>query len=261
MRIWEAEHAIGVIVIVHGAGEHYGRYDWLIERLNREHFHVVAGDLPGYGRTRGKRGHVDHFQQYIDTVHHWYKEAVAFELPVFLFGHSMGGLAVIRMMMEKQLPVRGVILSSPCLALYDPPNKALTAAAKTMHRIVPGLSFKNGIRAEHATRSPEVRTEFLKDELFVHTVSVRWYQELSKAMKVSLDHAYEFPNVSLLVLQAGEDYLVDKTAAHEWFNRLRIEDRAMREWRGLYHELFNEPEREEVFRFMLYFTWQRLGRL
>nr|WP_307190071.1 alpha/beta fold hydrolase [Geomicrobium sp. JCM 19038] len=56
MRIWEAEQAIGVFVIVHGAGEHYGRYTWLIERLNREHFHVIAGDLPGFGRTRGKRG-------------------------------------------------------------------------------------------------------------------------------------------------------------------------------------------------------------
>nr|WP_307189855.1 alpha/beta hydrolase [Geomicrobium sp. JCM 19037] len=53
MRIWEAEHAIGVIVIVHGAGEHYGRYDWLIERLNREHFHVVAGDLQGTGEREG----------------------------------------------------------------------------------------------------------------------------------------------------------------------------------------------------------------
>ncbi|GAK00480.1 LOW QUALITY PROTEIN: lysophospholipase [Geomicrobium sp. JCM 19038] len=261
MRIWEAEQAIGVFVIVHGAGEHYGRYTWLIERLNREHFHVIAGDLPGFGRTRGKRGHIDHFEQYIDAVHHWYKEAVTYELPVFLFGHSMGGLSVIRTMMEKQLPVRGVVLSSPCLALYDPPNKALTAVAKGIHRIVPTFSVKSGIKTDHATRNEDVRSDFHKDELFVHTVSVRWYQEMQKAMKTSLDHAYEFPNVSLLLLQAGEDYLVEKTASHEWFNRLRIEDRSMREWRGLYHELFNEPEREDVFRFMLYFMWQRLGRL
>ncbi|MBB6448065.1 lysophospholipase [Geomicrobium halophilum] len=261
MRIWKCEDPIGVFVLVHGAGEHYGRYQWLIERLNREHFHVIAGDLPGYGRTRGKRGHIDHFNQYIDVASHWYKEAASFELPVFLFGHSLGGLIVIRTMMEKQLPVHGVVLSSPCLYLYDPPKKGITVFARGLHRLLPTFSMKSGIRGELMTRNPEMRTEFLKDELFVHHVTVRWYQELTKAMKSSLDHAYQFPNVPLLALQAGEDYLIDKGATHEWFNRLRIEDRAIREWRGLYHELFNEPERAEIFRFMLYFIWQRLGRL
>ncbi|QQK77423.1 alpha/beta hydrolase [Salicibibacter cibarius] len=261
MRIWKCENPIGVIVIVHGAGEHYGRYQWLIERLNKEHFHVVAGDLPGFGRTRGKRGHIDHFNQYIDSIHHWYKEAAVYNLPVFLFGHSLGGLGVIRTMMEKQLPVRGVILSSPCLHLYDPPKKGSTLLARGLHKVIPTFSMKTGIRVEQVTRDEETKRELLKDELYVHHVTVRWYQELAKAMKTSLEHAYQFPNVPLLTLQSGEDYLVDKRVTHEWFNRLRLEDRALREWRGLYHEIFSEPEREEVFRFMLYFIWQRLGRL
>ncbi|WP_370514447.1 lysophospholipase [Alteribacillus sp. YIM 98480] len=258
MKNWMCERARGTIMIIHGAGEHHGRYDWVIQYLNKQRFHVISGDLPGHGRTRGKRGHIDHFDQYIDAVYGWYKEAASYELPVFLFGHSLGGLIVIRTLMEKYMPVKGVILSSPCLGLYEYPNKFADVATKMFHRITPTLTAKSGLRAARITRDPDVRAAYEKDELITSVVTARWYQETIKAMKVSMLEAERFPNVPLLLMQAGEDYIVDKHASHRWFNRLEISDRAMKEWKGLYHELLNEPEREEIFRFMMNFIHQRL---
>ncbi|SDH64201.1 lysophospholipase [Alteribacillus persepolensis] len=258
MKNWMCDRARGTVLIIHGAGEHHGRYEWVIQYLNQLRFHVVSGDLPGHGRTRGKRGHIDTFDQYINTVYEWYKEAASYELPVFLFGHSMGGLVAIRTLMEKYMPIKGIILSSPCLGLYEYPSKAADVAAKMFHRIAPTFKAKSGIRASRVTRSPEARAAYEKDEFNVSVVTARWYQETLKAIKRSFFEADRFPNVPLLVMQAGEDYIVDKYAAHRWFNRIETADRSMKEWKGLYHELLNEPEREEVFQFMMNFINQRL---
>ncbi|MFB5663822.1 alpha/beta hydrolase [Alteribacillus sp. HJP-4] len=258
MKNWMSDRARGTMVIVHGAAEHHGRYEWIIKQMVKQRFHVVAGDLPGHGRTRGKRGHIDSFDQYIDMVYAWYKEAASYELPVYLFGHSMGGLITVRSLMEKHMPVRGVVLSSPCFGLYEYPGRTAEFTTKIMHRLSPGFSGKTGIKAEKITRSPEARLAYQEDELNLSTVTARWYQEMLKAMKISLHEADRFPNVPLLVLQAGRDLIVDQYAAHRWFNRLETSDRSMKEWKGLYHELFNEPEREMVFRFMMNFINQRI---
>nr|WP_240374976.1 alpha/beta hydrolase [Bacillus piscicola] len=258
MKYWLSERARGTVLIIHGAGEHHGRYQWLIEQLKNQRFHVVSGDLPGHGTTRGKRGHIDRFEQYIETVYNWYKQAASYELPVFLLGHSMGGLICIRSLMEKYMPVKGIILSSPCIGLYEYPNKITEVGTKMLHRLTPTLTAKTGITAERITRDPEVRALYQQDELNINTVTARWYQEMIRAMKTCLHEAERFPDVPLLVMQAGQDYVVDKHAAHRWFNRLQTTDRSLKEWKGLYHELLNEPEREVVFRFMMTFIHQRL---
>lgn len=258
MKTWLVERPRATVVIVHGNGEHHGRYEWMIEQLNRQRFNVVSGDLPGHGRTRGKRGHVDSFDQYIEAVFSWYTEAAGYELPVFLFGHSMGGLITIRTLMEKRMRIRGVVLSSPCLSLYQQPGRMKDLSTKMLHRLKPTFSSKSGIQAADVTRNEEARASYETDEWNTSTVTVRWYQELIKAMKQSHVDALEFPDVSLLVMQAGVDLIVDKHATHHWFNKLEITDRSLREWKGLYHELLNEPEREEIFRFMMYFIHMRL---
>ncbi|MBU8905288.1 alpha/beta hydrolase [Desertibacillus haloalkaliphilus] len=245
---WESTKADAVFVIVHGAGEHHQRYAWLIEQLNTNGCHVVTGDLPGQGKTRGKRGHISSFTQYMDTITGWYEEAASYRLPVFLLGHSMGGLAVIRTMMEKKLDVHGVILSSPCLGLVNPPSKSKDVAARVLHRVTPTLRAKSGINSALATRNEQVREAYVKDEMRVSKVSIRWYQELVKAMKIANRSTEAFPDVPLLVLQAGDDHIVDKFAVERWFNQVQLSDKSYKEWDQLYHEVFNEPERDEVFR-------------
>ncbi|MFC0473181.1 alpha/beta hydrolase [Halalkalibacter kiskunsagensis] len=246
---WEVADPRGVVVVVHGAGEHHGRYQWLAQKWNSHGLDVVMGDLPGQGKTRGKRGHIQSFNQYLDSVEEWIEEARIKGLPVFLLGHSMGGLVVIRTLMERNnAMIEGVILSSPCLGLSEPPAKTKELATKIMHRITPALSQNSGIRSELVTRNEDIREQYLKDELRVSKVSARWYQELSKAMRLAHRYPEKFPNIPLFVLQSGEDYVVNKYDVRDWFNQLTLTEKYYKEWDGLYHEVFNEPEREDVFR-------------
>lgn len=130
---YEAEEAKAVIVIVHGAMEYHGRYEAVAEMWNHNGYHVVMGDLPSHGTTSRNRGHIDSFDEYIEEVKLWVKEARKYRLPIFIFGHSMGGLIVIRMMQEtKREDVDGIILSSPCLGVLAGPSAPLQAALKNI---------------------------------------------------------------------------------------------------------------------------------
>ncbi|PSL44497.1 lysophospholipase [Salsuginibacillus halophilus] len=260
MKTWETIGAPrGVVVLVHGMGEHHGRYEWLIEKFNSDGYHVVTGDLPGFGRTRGKRGHIDRFSEYTETIYEWFKAAASYELPVVLFGHSMGGLAVIRAVTEKYMNVAAIVLSSPCFALYEPPKRPLALMGKMMHRVTPSFTVNSGLSVNVLTRDENVRRAFLKDELRVSAVSIRWFRELERAMRMSFEDVRFVPDVPFLLMQAGEDYVVDRRAAHGFFNHLYIRDRSFKEFPDLYHELFNEPEREEVYHFMQSFLASRLN--
>ena len=253
---WEAEEPRGVLVLVHGSGEHHGRYEWLIDKWRTNGFHVVAGDLPGHGQTTRRRGHIDSFDEYIEAVSSWVKEAETYGLPIFLFGHSLGGLVVIRTMTEKQLPVDAVILSSPCLGLVHSPPKPLKLVAKAANTLSPKLRVRIKSTPENpsATRNKERLKLDAEDSLIVTKVSIRWYNELETAMRLAFEKEDAFPDVPLLVMQAGEDKIVDKQSVNKWFNRLFNRDRAYKEWDQLYHEIFNEPERDDVFRYALGFA-------
>ncbi len=262
MQIWDCRHPRATIVIVHGAGEHHRRYQWLGEQWNKQGLNVVTGDLPGQGTTRGKKGHIRSFNQYIDTVEQWGNEANKSGLPLFLFGHSLGGLVVIRTLMERKVSgVQGVILSSPCLGLASPPNFVVDVTTKALNRILPSFLAPSNIKPEHNTRNKEIMEQYRNDPLRVKKVSIRWYQELMKAIKISHKQINKFPNVPLLVMQAGEDYITVKQEARNWFNQLELEEKSYKEWKHFYHEIFNEPEREDVFRYANNFVQQKLSFL
>ncbi|HLO12597.1 MAG TPA: alpha/beta hydrolase [Pseudoneobacillus sp.] len=246
---WETEgEAKGVIVIVHGASEHHGRYGWLIEMWRSSGYHVIMGDLPGQGLTsRSRRGHIDHFDEYISEVKDWIKTAYQFELPVFLIGHSMGGLIAIRLLQEERFNLAGVILSSPCLGLKHTPSKFLDFLSHGLNFIFPSLRIDSGLNVEMATRNIEVREIDSKDTLYVTKMSVRWYRELVSAMNLAFEKISEVQDVPMLVMQAGDDLIVNKQDVKEWFNLATLSEKRFKEWPKYYHEIFNEPERETVF--------------
>lgn len=246
---WEARDPRGVFVLVHGSGEHHGRYEWLIEKWRSNGFHVVMGDLPGHGAHPKIRGHIDSFNEYIDAVSRWVRKAGTLGLPIFLFGHSLGGLVVARTLMEKRLPITGVVLSSPCFGLVHPPPPPLQAFARVADLIAPKfrVRIKKPGGNPMATRNRDRLKEDGKDPLLVAKISIRWYNELERAIRSAWGNMDKFPDVPLLIMQAGSDRIVDKNRVYQWFNRLSIKDRTYKEWDGLFHEIFNEPEREEVF--------------
>jgi lysophospholipase len=248
---WEAEgEARAVIVMVHGAMEHHRRYGWLIEMWRTSGFHVIMSDLPGQGMTtRSRRGHIDSFDEYIIEVKDWVQAAYRYELPVFLLGHSMGGLAAIRLLQEEKLNLAGLILSSPCLGLVQTPSKIKEILSHLLNIVFPSLRMDSGLTIQMATRNPEVREADSNDTLYVTKVSVRWYRELREAINQAFDEIESIQDVPMLLMQGGDDKIVDKRAVREWFNYVPLSEKRFKEWPKCYHEIFNEPEREEVFEY------------
>ncbi|MCP8967521.1 alpha/beta hydrolase [Ectobacillus ponti] len=255
----EAEQAKGVIVIVHGAMEHHGRYLKLADQWLTEGYHVIMGDLPGHGTTTRNRGHIDSFDEYIHTVHEWVKAAEDYRLPLFLLGHSMGGLIVIRFLQEIHKTVQGVVLTSPCLGIATGPGAPLRAAAKMLNVVKPDVKFPSNLTVEMATRNKEIRDEMENDSLYLQKVSVRWYTELLRGMEEAHEQIRRFPDVPLFIMQACEDKIVDRTMVRKWFDQSPISNKAYKEWRGCYHELFNEYESAQVFAFAKYFMEAQLS--
>ncbi|KAB2329275.1 alpha/beta hydrolase [Bacillus mesophilum] len=257
---WEAEGvAKAVIVMIHGAMEHHGRYGWLIEKWRISGFHVIMGDLPGQGlTTRSGRGHIDSFDEYINEVEQWVDAAYQFDLPVFLLGHSMGGLIAIRLIQEQKTDLAGVILSSPCLGLVRQTPKMIQFASVILNKVIPGMRISSGITVEMATSNPDVREADQNDSLYIQKVSVRWYRELVSAMKTAFEKIEKTQNVPLLLMQGGDDLIVNKTLVRDWFNKAPLSEQRFKEWPNYYHEIFNEEGREEVFEYAKDFVESQL---
>ncbi|WP_066396991.1 alpha/beta hydrolase [Cytobacillus eiseniae] len=257
---WEAEgEAKAVIVMVHGAMEHHRRYGWLIEMWRLSGFHVIMGDLPGQGMTtRSRRGHIDSFDEYLDEVKDWISAAYQFDLPVFLFGHSMGGLIAIRLLQEEKMNLAGVILSSPCLGLIKKPSKLLNLVSYGLNLIIPSLRIDSGITVEMATSNQDVRNADEKDTLYIKKVSVRWYRELIDAIKLGFEKLEHTQDIPMLVMQGGDDLIVNKKTVRDWFNLAPLSEKRFKEWPKSYHEIFNEPDREDVFEYAKDFVTSQL---
>lgn len=254
----EAE-AKAVIVIVHGAGEHSGRYEWLIQKWNLHGYHVVIGDLPGQGKTPGLRGYIRSFDDYIETVMSWIEQAKRFQLPIILLGHSMGGLVIIRLLMTMKLPVQAVILSSPCLGLVRYPPTWLETFSKVLNIVFPQLRVHANHPPGLGTRNEEMKAKDASDPLYNRKISIRWYRELRRAMSLAHENVHDFPNVPLLVLQGGDDRIVNKRDVKQWYDQLQIDKKIYKEWHGLFHEVFNEPERDEVFAYAFQFVQKQMA--
>ncbi|PLR84425.1 phospholipase [Bacillus canaveralius] len=257
---WEAEgEAKAVIVMVHGAMEHHRRYGWLIEMWRLSGFHVIMGDLPGQGMTtRSRRGHIDSFDEYLTEVKDWIQAAYQFNLPVFLVGHSLGGLISIKLLQEVELNIAGVILSSPCLGLVEYPSKMLNAISLGLNLIVPSFRIDSGLTVDMATRNEDVRDADLNDSLYITKVSVRWYREMISAMKEVYENMEATQDIPMLVMQAGNDKIVNKANVKDWFNQVPLSEKRFKEWPNCYHEIFNEPEREDVFEYAKDFVISQL---
>ncbi|MBP1933924.1 alpha/beta hydrolase [Ammoniphilus resinae] len=238
----------GAVLLVHGAGEHLDRYQWLIDRWNQVGFDVYGGDLPGYGRSEGKRGHINSFEDYLQAVDDWFQALTKkTDSEPFLFGHSLGGLISARFMETRKRKVKGVVLSSPCfgISMKVPPWKQ--QIAKGLNMIYPSLVMSAGIKPEFVSRNQSILQVYSTDPLNTKGASVRWYMELEKNMLVNRQENHCFPDVPLLIHQAGHDLVVDAAEVRSWFDQSQIKDKTYKEWPGLYHEILNEPERDLVF--------------
>ncbi|MEW6724676.1 MAG: alpha/beta fold hydrolase [Bacillota bacterium] len=245
-RVWQPGAPKGIVVIVHGSGEHSGRYQPTASFLAENGYFVYALDLRGQGRSQGLPGHVDRFDHYLDDI------GAVLELarqrstaPLFLLGHSVGGLLALTFGLRYPSGLAGVIASGPCLALSlaVPPLKA--AAGRLLSRLWPTLRLPSGIRSRDLASDPEVGRRYSADPLVVRVVSARYYTELEQAMAFVRGQATTFAR-PLLILQGADDRLVSSPAVREFFQAAGSTDKTLEWYDGAHHELLNDYSGDRV---------------
>jgi alpha-beta hydrolase superfamily lysophospholipase len=230
------------VLIVHGLGEHGGRYAHVAEALARRGYGVTALDLRGHGGSGGKRGHVDGWGDYVADV-----RAAAAHLggTLSLFAHSMGGL-VVADAVESGMPVplRGVAMSNPLVALRVVPPALKVRAARVLSRVLPRLSLGNEVNPAHVSRDAEVVRRYEADPQVFGTITPRWATEMERARARVLERAAQFQAPLLMMVSEG-DKIVDPAGGRALAQGVAGPARVL-EYGPLYHELVNEPEQAQV---------------
>ncbi len=249
-RSWVPETIKGVMLIVHGLGEHSGRYDHVAERLEKSGWACFALDHRGHGQSEGKRGHILSFKDYVtDTRALKSKLREDFtEYPIMVLGHSMGGLIAAHLCLDHPRAIEGLILSSPALTIEVNEPAIKLAAGRFFSKVLPGLTMSNGLDPAMVSHDPAVVKDYIEDPLVHDRVSARWFTEFTGAMDEVMARAADL-RIPFLLMQSGEDKLVDPSGAGVFFEKVGSKDKTLKIWEGYYHEMFNEiaDDREPVF--------------
>ncbi len=237
----------GVVLLAHGYAEHLGRYDHVAARLNQHGIAVFAVDHWGHGRSDGARGHVPRFSVFCDGMTSLLDMARNEfpDLPRILIGHSMGGLIATAHLLSCQSDYAGAILSGPALKPGAPPTAATLVIGRLLSRFLPKTGILQ-LDSAAISRDPQVVAAYRADPL-VHTgkMSARLASEMLDAMARVHARASDI-HLPLLILHGSKDSLASPEGAQEMFARIGSSDKRFELLDGLYHEVFNEPEREMV---------------
>jgi alpha-beta hydrolase superfamily lysophospholipase len=230
------------VLIVHGLAEHASRYEHVGQALADRGFRVTVVELRGHGESGGRRGHVNSWQEYLDDMN-----AALDTLgdKVAVVGHSMGGLVVLSALASSTPPaLLGVAVSNPLLGVRVQAPAIKIMAARMLATLLPWIPLSNELDTKKISRDPEVVAAYEKDPLVFSTITPRWWREMNDAMGAVAAFAPRASTKLHLLVSEG-DAICDPDAARgiaaAWDGPAKVT-----EYGELYHELFNEPEKERV---------------
>jgi len=239
-----------IIIFVHGLGEHIQRYKAWAELLNREGIGFTGMDLPGHGRSDGKRGHIQSYSlidEMIDIIHENVRKTFP-GIPVFLYGHSLGGGIVLDQLVRRKPSIKGAVVTSPWLKLSFEPDKFKIALASAMKFILPSLIQPSGLVVNHLSHDKNIVEQYIADPLVHDKISVSLFHSTVNAARNSLVHASEL-EVPLLIIHGSDDMICSPGGSREFAAAAARAE--LKIWEGGYHELHNEPFKIDVFDYLI----------
>lgn len=258
---WEPDRKPkAVVCLVHGLGEHTGRYAHVGEAFSKAGYVLAGYDERGHGKTSGPRGHIPSYEAMLDDVADFMAlmEKRYPGLPKFLYGHSMGGNQVINFALRRKPVLAGVIATGPWLKLaFDPPAIKVTLG-RLMNNIYPAFTQSSELETAALSRDPEIVRAYEKDALVHDKMSARLFVGMYESGQWAYDHAADF-SLPLLLMHGTGDRLTSSQASRE-FAEHAGKNVTWRAWDGFYHEIHNEPEKAKVLKTMTTWMDKRLSK-
>jgi len=239
--------AKAVLLIVHGLGEHIGRYGNIVNHFVPLGYAVYGFDHIGHGKSAGEREVIDRFEDFTDNLTIFKNMVMVWQpnKPLFLLGHSLGGEIVAYYLLDNPTDIKGAIISAPSVKI--PSN--ITSMTIFMGRILSTIAPKSGIILLDATgvsKDPEVVKAYINDPLVFHDKTpARMAAEMLKGMQ-RITAENDKINLPFIAVQGDEDRLIDPAGTQMLFDKASSKDKTIKLYPGLHHEVFNEPEREMV---------------
>lgn len=260
-RCWRPEgEPAAVICLVHGLGEHTGRYEHVAERLAREGYALLAYDLRGHGSSGGQRCYCPDFESLMQDIDLLLEEADRrfFGLPKILYGHSLGGILVLNYSLRRKPDLAGVIATSSGLITAIQEQRGKVLLARALGSLLPRLSIKSGLDARGLSRDEEVVRAYLSDPLVHDRMTARMGKELLAAIDYAFTHANEF-QLPLLLMHGSKDAIAYPSGSEKFSSSVTC-DCTLKIWPDMYHELHNEIEKEDVFAYLIDWLREKTGR-
>lgn len=242
---WPAKDAKAIIVIVHGLGEHVSRYDVISKEFNAAGLEMIGFDQRGHGRNPVVKGYVEHFEDFLKDIDDFIKMQKA-NLPIFMLGHSLGGLIAARYNEEFQERLRGVVISSGAFSLTNV-SGMLVIMAKIFSVLRPTMTFNNGIDPKTISRNEEVISDYTKDPLVHNRITARLSSELFRNVNIVFERASNF-TTPVLMLAGSQDKIVPYDGTKKLFSAIASKDKEIKIFDGAYHEIFCDPQYSTEFR-------------
>lgn len=241
------------IILLHGYTEHIGRYGWMIEQMNQAGINVFAYDHRGYGKSDGTRAYINRFGQYIDDLDVYLNQLKKPELPTFLMGHSMGSLIGVGYLVNHlEHHFAGFISSSGALKIDENISPFLRKISGIMSKIAPHLKTIK-LDPNALSRDPKEVVKYFTDPAVYHGgTKARLGFEMLEAMKSAQNNFHKI-NIPVLILHGTEDKLADPLGSQWMYDKVSSTDKKLEYFEGLYHEIMNEPEKDDVIKVLI--TW------
>jgi len=229
-----------VIQLIHGYAEHIGRYQNIVNELVPAGYAIFGNDHRGHGKSEGKRGHVESFQELIDDTRQFALEIIRPSFPdslCFMHGHSMGSIIAINYVEQYQDHLKGLVLSGTGSQPGKGVPKAIMAITKILSRILPGIHVKSPLPPEFISRDPEVVRAYVNDPLVYNVITPRLAEQMQTYLLIGASNAQRI-SLPVLILHGSED--TSFSGQQELLDGIASKDKTFKRYEGLRHEVYNE---------------------